>query len=294
MSLEQDLRDAELAFLNAPFQPDGWRVATRKLVGITGSTAAQVIGLGGPDPFTVISDDLPDPRGHLTNPALLGACNWRIGAIDGHTSLQHEPHFEAYRALHPTSDYDDAVSDLDTRFGCQAPLITDSAHLFGLAMFRSNRQGRCDADVLERFSNLAHHAQRALRVQLALGQQAAELMLEGVAGRTEATLLLDRFAGLAAMTAAAEKLFDHPQGLRLDGLLVRLADRTENASFAAAVGRLFASDGLTGPVLHEGRAGRCPQRPAGRWRLLIARLPAVAQGFGFEPHLAVTLTPIEG
>ena len=294
MSVDQELRDAELAFLNAPFQPDGWRIATRKLVDVTGSAAAQIIGLGGPDSFTVISHDVPDPRGHLTNPALLGACNWRIGAVDGRSRLQHEPHFEAYRALHKTSDYDDAVSDLDTRFGCQAPLVADAAHLFGLALFRSNRQGCCDAEVLDRFSFLARHAQRALRVQLALGQEAAELMLDGVAGRSEATLLLDRFAGLSGMTPAAETLFDHPKGLRLDGLLVRLADPTENGFFAAAVGRLLASDGVTGPVLHEGQVGRCAEAPGGRWRLFICRLPTVQHGFGFEPQLAVTLTPLKG
>lgn len=292
MFVSQELREAELAFLNAPFQLDGWRNAMRRLVAVTGSTAAQVIGIGGPDAFTVISDDLHDPRGHLTNPALLGACNWRMGAVDGRTPIQHEPHFEAYRERHCTDDYDDAVSDLDTRFGCQSALMADSAHLFGLAMFRSQRQGLCDADVLDRFAWLTRHAQRSLRVQLAVGQDAAEMMLEGLAGRSEATILLDRFGGLAAMTPDAEVLFEHRYGLRLDGLLVRLANPWENASFSAAIARLLASDGLSGPVLHETRVGASVERPGGRWRLFIARLPAVHHGFGFEPQLAVTLKPI--
>lgn len=293
MSVEQRLRDAELAFLNAPFEPDGWRLAVGNLLEIIGGVGAQVIGLGGPTGYVDVTvADLHDPHAHLTNPEVFGPCNFRIGAADGRSRIQYEPHFEAYRARHDTSLYDDVVSDLDTRFGCQASLMADSSTLFGLVLFRSRRQGACDPDTIERFTRLAFHAQRSLRVQLALGQQSAELMLEGLAGSRDATILLDRHGAIAAMTEAAETLFDHPHGLRLDGLLLRLALPKESLALEAALARLLASDGHDGPLLHEVRVGRSADRPRGRWRLHLVRLPPLARALGFEPHFALTLTPL--
>ncbi len=116
-------------------------------------------------------------------------------------------------------------------------------------------------------------------------------MLEGVASSGEMTLLLDGQGRLVAMTEAAEILFDHPAGLRLDGLSVRLSDRAEDRSLQAAAGRLLASDGVWGPVLHEAVAGRCPAAPQGQWRLFLTRLPAETDLLQVGPQLALTLRP---
>jgi hypothetical protein len=292
--LHEQVREAELAFLNAPFNEGGWNQAVQALAGATGSRNAQLIGLGGPraDPFNVISERPRDPHGHLTNIHLHGKVNWRVGSTRGVGTLHHETDYAAYRAAHDTADYDDACSDLDGLFGCQAALLMDQGCLVGLTLMRSRRDGPCDDQVIDVFRQIARQANKAVRVQLALGQEAAELMLSGMGGRSEATFLLDPFGQLAALTEAAEHLFDHPHGLRLDGLIPRLADPAEQRALDGAYRRLFASDGVTGPVLHEARVGKSADRPEGRWRLHAVRLPSVPHAFDFTPGLAVTLTPL--
>lgn len=294
MAVDDLLREADLAFLNAPFRDGGWAEAVAMLATATGSRSAQLIGIGGPQllSLNIVSDMPRDPHGHLGNARLHGAINWRVGVTERPMQLRHEQHYASYRGQLDTSDYDDAVSDLDIPYGCQMPLLLDQSGLLGLALLRSSRNGQCDADVLERFCRLSRSAQRGVRVQLALGQEMAETMLAGLAGRTEATILLDRYAQLSALTDAAEALFDHPRGLGLEGQRLRLPDREEDRHLGAAIARLMASDGLSGPVLHECRIGRTADRPQGRWRLVAARLPAIPHGFGFEPQLALTFLPL--
>lgn len=297
MFVERRVRDAELALLNAPFRDDGWGDALRLSAAATGSAVAQLCGGGmGPElTFNVFSEERHDPRGHLVNPQLYGPENWRINCtIGGAGSVQFERHYAAYRSSNPTSFYDDAVSDLDLPFGCQSPLMLDSGGLVGLALLRSSRDGPCPPDVIAAFTRLARQAQRAVRVQLALGQERGEAMLSGAARSGEMTLLLDRHGRLVAMTEAAESLFDAPIGLRLDGLNPRLTDRREDQSLQAAVGRLLASDGVDGPILHQTVAGRSQHRPEGYWRLFLTRLPASYDLLGMEAQLALTLRPLLG
>lgn len=295
MWLERPVRDAELAFLNAPFTEDGWTNAIRRLAEATGSAVGQFCG-GGFGPaldFNLFSEDRHDPHGHLVNPDLYGPENWRINChIGGSRSIQDERHYAAYRSVNRTDFYDDAVSDLDLPFGCQSPLILDSGGMIGLALLRSSRNGPCSAEVLAAFTLVARQAHRAVRVQLALGQEHGEQMLSGLATSREMTILLDRRGRVLAMTQAAESLFDRPGGLVLEGLNVRLDNREEDRALQAATGRLLASDGVTGPILHEAIAGRCEGSPAGCWRLLLTRLPARFDLLGVEAQLAMTLRPL--
>lgn len=297
MFVEQRVRDAEVAFLNAPFGDDGWGEALRLLAHATDSAISQLCG-GGTGPaltFNVFSEERHDPYGHLVNPRLYGPENWRINCTPGgEGSVQFERHYAAYRSGNPTSFYDDAVSDLDLPFGCQSPLMLGAGGLVGLALLRSSRDGPCPPDVIATFTRIAHQAQRAARVQLALGQERGEAMLTGLAQSSEMTMLLDRQGRLVAMTEAAESLFDCPIGLRLEGLNLRLTERREDQSFQAALGRLLASDGIDGPLVHEAVAGRSQHRPAGHWRLFLTRLPARGDLLGMEAQLALTLRPLLG
>ncbi|WP_300973756.1 hypothetical protein [Sphingomonas sp. LHG3406-1] len=295
MSVDCRIREAELAFLNAPFEADGWRVALQRLAAATGTGVTQLCGAGAGTElsFNFFSEDRPDPHGHLVNPAIYGPENWRINCrIGGARSVQHEVHYAEYRAINRTSLYDDAVSDLDLPFGCQSPLLLDRNGLVGLALLRSSREGRCTPETIAAFSRIAHQAHRAVRVQLALGRERAEEMLVGPAQANELTLLLDRQGQLVAMTEAAERLFDCPVGLRLDGMRVRVADAREDWAFGAALGRLAASDGISGPVVHQCIVGRSERRPEGYWRLFLTRLGTAGDRLGLGAQLALTLRPL--
>ncbi|UUR06805.1 hypothetical protein [Sphingomonas glaciei] len=290
------MRDAELAFLNAPFEADGWLTALRQLSHATGSAITQLCG-GGAGPgltFNYFSEDRHDPHGHLVNPQLYGPENWRINCSTGVArSIQYERHYAAYRSANPCGFYDDAVSDLDLPYGCQSPLIFEAdGALVGLALLRSSRDGPCSPEVVDFFAQVARQAHRAVRVEIALGQARGEDMLAGLASSGEMTLLLDRNGRLVAMTEWAEAIFDAPFGLRLDGLAVHLADPREDNSFKAAMMRLLGGDELGGPVVHEGRAGRSEERPDGLWQLFLTRLPNRHDLLGVEAQLALTLRPL--
>lgn len=295
MFADRLVRDAELAFLNAPFREDGWLHATRLMAAATGTAVGQLCGAGmGPGlTFNLLSEERHDPHHHLVNPLLYGPENWRINCTSGGArSIQYERDYAAYRSSNPTSFYDDAVSDLDLPFGCQSPLMLDSGGLVGLALLRSSREGPCTPEVIAVFTRIARQAHRAVRVQLALGQERGEEMLSGLARSGEMTLLLDRHGRLVVMTEEAERLFDCPLGLRLEGLNVALEQKDENKSLQAAMGRLLASDGIEGPVVHQAIAGRSEQQPQGFWRLFLTRVPAHNDVLGMEAQLALTLRPL--
>ena len=295
MSVDQRIRDAEIAFLNAPFNDDGWLHALRQMVFAAGGEVAQLCG-GGPGlslTFNYFSQDRHDPHGHLVNPAMYGEDNWRINCSMGRArTIQDERHYDAYRDGRRAAFYDDAVSDLDLPFGCQTPLMLDQHGLVGLALLRSSRDGRCTPDTLAAFARIARQAHRAVRVQMALGQEGGEQMLAGLVHTAEMTVLLDRQGQVVAMTPAAEALFDCGVGLRLDGLAVRLPGVSEDRAFKAAIARLLASDGRDGPILHEAVAGRCEARPQGHWRLFLTRLPDGGDQLGFAAQFALTLRPL--
>jgi PAS domain-containing protein len=289
-----DVQAAELAILNAPFEENGWARATLAVAEATRSAAAQLIGFGGPKllPLNVVVGDIGGPTGHLCNAHLYGPCNWRINSVGPAMSIQHEVHYRAYAASHDTADYDDAVSDVDLPFGCQSALAVEPDRLIGLSLLRRRRDGRCDEEVLGRFAYLRTHVSRAIRMQLALDNEAAQLMLGHLETVNCATLLLDSHGILAEMTQAAEPLFDLDGPLRLIGLAVRLVSPVENRQFERLLADLLHDD-VANPCVAEMRVAGGAGMPQKRWRLIASRLPRREHGLGFEPRVAITLRPLQ-
>lgn len=284
------LRETELAILNAPFENQGWERAVNGIVEATGSAAGHLLGIGGPllIPLNVFSGDVPGIERYLGDPRFHGATNWRVGSVTVPLAIQHEAHYAAYRLNHDTSDYDDASSDLDIMFGCQSALLLDSNNMLGLALLRGRRQGPCTPETLEVFSLFRSQLARAVRVQVALDGEAAEMMVADIESLHGATLLLDRHGNLCALSPAAEQLFEAGGPLRLAGLSLRLSDAAKDGGFQRALARLLASDGFRDQIVHEMAVGR--HDAAGpQWRLFAVRVPNRQNGLGFEPHLAITL-----
>lgn len=282
------LREAELALINAPFDSSGWDKAVAHVAAVTRSAGAQLIGVGGPlvIPLNVVVGDFPGPWRHFSDPALYGPSNWRLNSIADEGSIQHEPHFAAYAASCDTSDYDDAVADLDVPYGCQSAFLVEPGRLVGMTLLRRRRDGMCDAETLAAFARLRFQASRAVRAQLALDGEAASLMLGNLETASCATLLLDRSGMVCALTATAERAL-RAGPFRLSARAFCLRDRIEDRSLQRAFARLLAGDGFNDALLHQVRIDR------GRWDVIISRLPSQPHGLGFEPHLAVTLRQIE-
>ena len=244
-------------------------------------------------PFNLFTGKMAErAQSHFANPALWGSCNWRVGTSAAPMTIQHDSHYGDYRRRHGsalTADYDDAVSDIDMQYGCQAVLMADQQHFLGLAVMRGRMEGRSDHSTLFAFERIIRHAQRSVRVHLALDGEAGELLVENWADRTSPMLVLDRFGGLCAMTAAGEQLLDVNGPLSLRGISLAARDRRDDGWFQAALARLLrVRDDSVGPHLHQMTLGRSGDRPAThRWRLSILRLPRRPHGLGFDPHLLI-------
>jgi hypothetical protein len=286
-----DVRAAEQAILNAPFEERGWERATLAIAEATRSSAAQLIGFGGPLllPLNVVAGDITGPTGHLCNAHLYGPCNWRINSVGPAMSVQHEAHYRAYAAVNDTADYDDAVADVDLPYGCQSALAVDSGRLIGFSLLRRRRDGPCDDLVLQRFTFLRHQLWRSIRAQLAMDGETAQLMLGDIEALQCATLLLDRHCVLAEMTPAAETLFDEGGPLRLFGLSVHLTVTHYDRQFQRLLAALLGDEG---PQIGEIRVAGNRGPDVAQWRLIATRLPAREHGLGFEPTIAVTLRPV--
>lgn len=289
------LRATELALMNAPFEQDGWRKAIAMVAHATGSESANLVALGGPlllplNMFVGRESEMAED--YFGRPELWGSCNWRVNSAGAPMTVQHEAHYAATRSRGGTTAYDDAVADLDMQFGCQSPLISDERNFLGLAILRGRREGPCDDVALQRFGHLIRQVHRAVRVQLALDGEAAELMLGEIATMHCRVVLIDRHGCLAALTPPAEELLEEQGPARLTGLQVRLRHRDEDRRLHRAVARLLSADDPRGPVVHEMRAGRTAEFPHGRWRLSAVRLPRCDRGLGFEAEIALTFHPL--
>lgn len=290
MHSDGDLRAAEIAILNAPFEPGGWRTAVEHIMSATGSSGAHLLGMGGPLllPLNLYAGDIDGIEAYEGNALFHGAINWRVGTVTVPMAIQHEQHYAAYRQLHDTADYDDAASDLDILYGCQSALLLDANSLMGIAMLRSRRDGPCDSAVLARFARLRHRLARAVRAQIALDGEAADLMLGQAEHSYGTTLLLDRHGSLCALTPRAEAAIEKGP-LRLDGLHVRLRCRAEDRSYQAALARLLGHDDAIDAPIHQRTLATSDPFPGRRWRMTLSRLPSREHGLGFEPQLAVSL-----
>ena len=228
---------------------------------------------------------------HFANPSLWGSCNWRVGASSQPLTIQHDKHYRAYRRQHGgalTADYDDVVSDLDMQFGCQSVLMADQEHFLGLAITRGKLEGPCDPSAIFVFERIIRHAQRAVRVHLALDGEAGEILVGNWEERRGPMIVLDRFGGVCAMTSAGEALLDERGPLTLRGVSLAARHPRENRALQAALSRLLAMREVTvGPQVHQMNAGCSEARPQGTWRLTLMRFPQLPHGLGFDPHLLI-------
>ena len=290
MRVSASSEQARLAILNAPFEERGWELAVRAICEATGCHGAHLLGMGGPLvlPLNIVSGLDQKIGKYLGDVHLHGPVNWRVGSTTVPMAIQHDLHYAAYRAANDTADYDDAASDLDMPFGCQAVVLGDESMFLGIAMMRGRREGKCTAETLANFTMLLRPLQRAVRMQLALDGEAGELMLGDMAGLHGATILLDRLGSLTAMTPAVESAFEEEGPLTLAGLAVRVREAALDRQFQRALARLLKCSDARSAPLHQMRVSF----GARTWQLVIMRLPDREHGLGFNPHLAVTLRSV--
>ncbi len=280
------------AFQAAPFEQGGWDAALKSLATQAGSARAQLVAFGGPKAiaFNWITD--PDPR-LVEEISVADTCNpnvnWRMACAARPMELVRERHYAAARSRLKSDLYDEFVDRLDLPYGCQTVLCSTSEAFYGLAMLRSRSDGRTSDDELDVFARTAPHVLSAIRTQMALEHQGAELIAGALDALDSAAFVCDRDGNVQGFTRAAEAWLSEQSGLRLVGKRL-VCDRPQENRVLNDALRLVLDD--TVPLPAPIQLWFRPSTNAfGAHSCEVLPLPKRNWSFGFEPKAIVIVRP---
>lgn len=146
-------------------------------------------------------------------------------------------------AYHESRFYNEVTAPFDVPYVCLTNLEKSEEAFIALAALRSHQQGHITQGQREVFTKLVPHVRAAIRMQLALEQQGAELATGMMGVLSIAAFLCDRHGRVRYSTPAGEQLLSRRPEIRLvNGSLVAsvardartLSDAIEAASRAGA------------------------------------------------------------
>lgn len=280
--------EVENAFLAAPFEEDGWNAALRLFARRTGSSRAQLLGIGNEATlFNFMPDiDAAYQREFLEIEGWRPEVNWRVAASGRPMEILSEAHYDIARQHSGTDDYEEHVRRWDGLHGCQTALIAGEGLLVGLASLRSEREGRSEERDQKLFAAGATYALAAVRMQQAMARRGAAMTVGAFDAIGVAAFLIDRHGVVAALSSAAEAMVgDRANGtLRLRRGRLGATRRDADASLQAALGRA-----LGGEAMQQYWIGS-PQQDQTEGRGVLCelfRLPRREWDFGFDPRVLV-------
>lgn len=278
------------AFNAAALEQGSWLEALAGLAAATGSHSGQLISFGSSASaqFNWITEVDPDWLEGLVaaggtdpsrNPRL--AAGLRAPVLRLLTDVDVISPEE--RRRNPI--YADFLDNHDLPFICATTLIRTGQQAVGLAVLRSNGQREIEPDQRRIFASIAPHIRTAVRTQMALEGQAAQVLAGAFESLTLPVFICDGNGSVRVMTKGAEELVSTGDGLTLNQQRLNAVRAEETASLAAAIQR--ATHGLQRP-------GEPPlttlliHRKAGAFLVLdVIPLPRRPYSFGFEPRALV-------
>lgn len=273
-------------FLGAALEPHLWRDLLGDMARATGSSHGQLIGFGpGATAFNWVSgidDDLLQSSGAmaLNTPDR----NFRMAAdrLRDASPIRHEAHYDLVRETLRDDDYLDMCADLDIGNGCQARLLADGDGMIGLAVLRSERDGRSTREQQAAFAGFATQAQVAVRMQRAIEQQGFALLSDTLGAMDQACWLVDESGRVGGMTPRAEQLLSSTRLVLEDGFLAsRRADETRR--IVTALRAVLAPSGLPADPI------AMPDEEDGLAMMLeLFPLPRRPWGLSFAPRAIIT------
>lgn len=274
------------AFLDAPFSNDGWERALRRFARASRSSRAQLIGIGdGSTHFNVMTDiDPAYQRDFASIEAWRPEVNWRVAANGGTLEVISERHYDRVRTRLASDLYDDHCRTWDGTYGAQTALLQGEGELIGLAILRSEKEGRTRAQDRAAFADGALHAQAAVRMQRAMAHRGQQLLTGTLESLGLATFLLDRLGQVSAMTPQAEALVSEASGK-----VVRLRDRRLAATRQAPELERAIAHALSAGVNVQSLWLQDDRDDRRSMRCDIIRLPRRDYAFGFDPRVMVVL-----
>ncbi len=276
--------------LAASFEANGWETALSALAKATHSSHGELIAVGDESLITLNLTTDMDPRFEQDFVAINGgsaALNWRIACLAPPLEIRHETHYAAARKRMQSDVYDDFARQYDAFHGCQAVLSLKDDHFVGMAVLRSEADGVTTEADRQVFAQGARTALSALRIQRAIANQGAALVLGALESLNTRTILLDSHGFVAGLTDSAERWFSRGTALRLrnghlsaklpaeNDMLQRVLRQALLAPADAPVSaRLWIRNGIQP---HEGVA------------VDVFTLPSLQWNLGFGPRVMVAV-----
>lgn len=287
---EEDWLSIVDAFNAAALEQGSWLDALAGLAAATGSRSGQLIAFGSSavSQFNWLTE--VDPAWLEALVAAGGtdpSCNPRLAAGIRAPALQLLTDADVIspeeRRRNPI--YADFLDSHDVPFIGATSLIKESRQVVGLAVLRSHAQGEIDADQQRVFASIAPHVRSAVRTQIALEGNGAQVLTGAFESLILPVFICDGSGHVRALTKGAEELVSAGDGLSLSQQRLGTARAEETASLAAAIRR--AAIGLLQP-------GEPPMttllvhRDAGSFLVLdVISLPRRPYSFDFEPRVLV-------
>lgn len=275
------------AFLAAPFAEDGWNSALRLFARRTGSTHAQLLGLGDEATlFNFMPDiDASYQREFVEIEAWRPEVNWRVAAGGRPLEILSEAHYDIVRQHSGTAEYEEHVRKWGGVHGCQTVLVQGDGLLVGMAALRSEREGRTGKRDRKLFAAGAAHALAAVRMQQAMARRGAEMTAGAFDAIDVAAFLIDRHGTVMALSAvAATMVSDTGDGaLCLRNGRLGAPRRDTDALLQTALGRALDGETIQQHWLASSRGGA----PGVLCELF--RLPRREWDFGFDPRVLVVV-----
>lgn len=275
----QQLTDA---FANAPFAADGWYRALHLMGALTGSSRGQLM-VFSPRYFTLNLCTDMDEAAHANFARIDGfrrEVNWRIAAEGGIGEIIHEAHYNAARRRNMSEAYLDHVRRFDCELGMQTVIARSDTTSFGLASLRGRSDGASTEEDRDSFAHALQPALAAIRMQVAMENQGADLLRGALDALRVAAALIDSHGQLCATTPAMDAVLASGC-FRLAGRRLIGADPRVDAPMQARIAAALAGLDSSGPDLWV--------RVSGKPCLLeVNGLPRQEWAFGFAPRAIVT------
>ncbi len=184
--------------------------------------------------------------------------------------------------------YADICRRWDIPYGSQATLLRNDGMLIGLAVLRTEAQGRPERADRQAFEALAPQVRAAVRAQLALEGQGAALVSGAMEAIGAAAFVCDGAGRVSAHTPAAEAALSRgPLRLRSQRLT---AVRDEDArALDAAVRRAAAGPDPRGGDPFQTLVLRDPEHLGEVEVVDVVALPRRPYAFGFQPRAMVVV-----
>ncbi|KGB51737.1 LuxR family transcriptional regulator [Sphingopyxis sp. LC81] len=279
--------EVENAFLAAPFEEDGWNAALRLFARRTGSSRAQLLGLGDDATLFNFMPDI-DPAYQREFVEIEGwrpEVNWRVAAGGRPLEILSEAHYDIARQHSGTDDYEEHIRKWDGVQGCQTVLVEGEGLLVGLAALRSERDGRTGRRDRKLFAAGATYALAAVRMQQAMAQRGAAMTVGAFDAIGVAAFLIDRQGAVAALSGAAEAIVGDGAGgaLRLRRGRLGAARRDADAALQAALARALDGEAMQQHWIAS------PEEGGDGLLCELFRLPRREWDFGFDPRVLVVV-----